>query len=166
LRVVLDSELRTPETAKIVDGSAPTLIFTRVSHAAGPTLTANGARVERLASGHAPACRSEERGIELRGMEVRGTELRGIELRAMLGRLADLQMNEVFVEAGPTLSGAFVQQGLADELLLYVAPKLLGPQARALFDLPPLDDLQRALHFRIMESTLIGEDLRLRLRKA
>jgi diaminohydroxyphosphoribosylaminopyrimidine deaminase/5-amino-6-(5-phosphoribosylamino)uracil reductase len=72
----------------------------------------------------------------------------------------------VLVEAGPTLSGALVQCGLADELLLYMAPKLLGPQARPLFNLPLLEDLQQARRFRIIEQLLIGDDLRVRLRPA
>ena len=50
----------------------------------------------------------------------------------MLDRLGELEANEVLVEAGATLAGAFLRQGLVDELLLYVAPKLLGPsRARA-----------------------------------
>jgi diaminohydroxyphosphoribosylaminopyrimidine deaminase/5-amino-6-(5-phosphoribosylamino)uracil reductase len=87
-------------------------------------------------------------------------------LRAMLARLGELEINEVLVEAGPTLTGALVQHGLADELLLYIAPKLLGPQARPLFELPPLVDLQQAQRFRMIEQRQIGEDLRLRLRPA
>jgi diaminohydroxyphosphoribosylaminopyrimidine deaminase/5-amino-6-(5-phosphoribosylamino)uracil reductase len=87
-----------------------------------------------------------------------------VDLRAVLRRLGDLAINEVLVEAGPTLSGALVQCGLADELLLYIAPKLLGPDARSLFNLPLLEDLQQAPRFRIIEQLLIGDDLRIRLR--
>jgi diaminohydroxyphosphoribosylaminopyrimidine deaminase/5-amino-6-(5-phosphoribosylamino)uracil reductase len=141
LRVILDSELRTPATARILDATAPTLIFTQTgSAAAEAALVAKGAAIER------PKLAST------------------VDLHAMLSRLGELGVNEVLVEAGPTLSGAFVQCGLADELLLYMAPKLLGPQARPLFDLPLLEDLQQAPRFRIIEQTLIGDDLRLRLR--
>jgi diaminohydroxyphosphoribosylaminopyrimidine deaminase / 5-amino-6-(5-phosphoribosylamino)uracil reductase len=146
LRVVLDSELRTPATARILDASAPTLIFTQTGTAAAEAaLVAKGARIERPANA---------------GISSEPT----VNLHSMLSRLAKLEINEVLVEAGPTLSGAFVQHGLADELLLYMAPKLLGPQARPLFDLPLLEDLQQAARLRIIEQTLIGEDLRLRLR--
>jgi diaminohydroxyphosphoribosylaminopyrimidine deaminase/5-amino-6-(5-phosphoribosylamino)uracil reductase len=141
LRVILDSDLRIPPTAQILDASAPTVIFTRVPNAAAEAaLLAKGARIERAPEQH------------------------GVNLHAVLRRLGELDMNEVLVEAGPTLSGAFVQSGLADELLLYIAPKLLGPQARPLFNLPLLEDLQDARRFRIIDQALIGDDLRIRLR--
>jgi diaminohydroxyphosphoribosylaminopyrimidine deaminase/5-amino-6-(5-phosphoribosylamino)uracil reductase len=143
-RVILDSELRTPPTAKILDSSAPTVIFTQSgSAAAEAALVAKGVRVERPKNDNAPT----------------------VNVAAMLSRLGELEVNEVLVEAGPTLSGTFVQYGMADELLLYMAPKLLGPQARPLFELPLLEDLQRAAHFRIIDQQLVGEDLRLRLRR-
>jgi diaminohydroxyphosphoribosylaminopyrimidine deaminase/5-amino-6-(5-phosphoribosylamino)uracil reductase len=148
LRVILDSELRTPLTAKILDSSAPTLIFTQTgSAAAEAALVAKGVRIERPAS----------TGAALPPV---------VDLRAMLSRLGELGINEVLVEAGPTVSGVFVRHCLADELLLYMAPKLLGPQARPLFDLPLLEDLQAAPRFRIIDQRLIGEDLRVRLRAA
>ena len=75
-------------------------------------------------------------------------------------------MNEVLVEAGPTLAGAFVRAALADELLLYVAPLLLGPQARALVELPELVELDAARRFTMLETRAFGDDLRLRLRAA
>jgi diaminohydroxyphosphoribosylaminopyrimidine deaminase/5-amino-6-(5-phosphoribosylamino)uracil reductase len=81
-----------------------------------------------------------------------------------MAKLGELEMNDVLVEAGPTLTGALVNEGLVDELLIYMAPKLLGPQGRPLFDLPPLDDLQQAESFAIIESTQIGTDLRIRMR--
>jgi len=56
------------------------------------------------------------------------------------------------------------REGLVDELLIYMAPKLLGPQGRPLFDLPPLEDLQQADTFDIIETAQIGSDLRLRMR--
>jgi diaminohydroxyphosphoribosylaminopyrimidine deaminase/5-amino-6-(5-phosphoribosylamino)uracil reductase len=119
------------------------MFFTRVPNAATEAAhIAKGARIERF------------------------PEQNGVNLHAVLRRLGELDINEVLVEAGPTLSGAFVQSGLADELLLYIAPKLLGPQARPLFDLPLLEDLQHARRFRIIEQLLIGDDLRIRLRSA
>jgi diaminohydroxyphosphoribosylaminopyrimidine deaminase/5-amino-6-(5-phosphoribosylamino)uracil reductase len=73
-------------------------------------------------------------------------------------------MNEIQVEAGPTLAGALIQAGLADELLIYAAPVLLGPDAKPLAALPRLDALPAAPRFDIVESAVIGADLRLRLR--
>jgi diaminohydroxyphosphoribosylaminopyrimidine deaminase/5-amino-6-(5-phosphoribosylamino)uracil reductase len=191
LRVILDSELRTPATAQILDASAPTMIFTGAA-AAEAALVAKGARIERAgeppraeasaalraalgrhsAQGPtAPGQHSAERltapgrhSAERRTSESSASS--GMNLHAVLRRLGELDINEVLVEAGPTLSGAFVQAGLADELLLYMAPKLLGPQARPLFNLPLLEDLQHARRFRIIEQLLIGDDLRIRLRSA
>ncbi len=162
LRVVLDSELRTPPTARILDPSAATMVFTQTgSAAAEATLVAKGARIER--TGADSLARSAERAAPAEAA-VAGSNEPMVNLHSMLARLAKLEINEVLVEAGPTLSGAFVQHRLADELLLYMAPKLLGPEARPLFDLPRLEDLQQTTRFRIIEQTLIGEDLRLRLR--
>ena len=148
VRVVLDSDLRTPLTSQILNSTAQTVIFTQNGTAAAEAaLVAKGARVERCASN---------------GKLIAPT----VDLRSMLARLGELELNDVLVEAGPTVSGMFVRCGLADELLLYMAPKLLGPDARPLFDLPLLEDLQRAPQFRIIDQGLIGEDLRLRLRAA
>lgn len=145
LRVVLDSSLRTPLDSKILDGSAPTLIFTQTGPAETETkLISKGIRIER------PLANTSGQTT--------------VNLHAMLSRLGEMAVNEVLVEAGPMLAGSFVQHGLADELLLYIAPKLLGPQARPLFDLPLLEDLQKAPTYRFFEQQLVGEDLRVRLR--
>jgi diaminohydroxyphosphoribosylaminopyrimidine deaminase/5-amino-6-(5-phosphoribosylamino)uracil reductase len=156
LRVILDSELRTPATARILDASAPTMIFTQTGSAdAEAALVAKGAAIERQAT-------TDRAAIVERSKDQRAPSRPTVSLPAMLSRLGELGINEVLVEAGPTLSGAFLQCGLADELLLYMAPTLLGPQARPLFDLPLLEDLQQAPQFRIIEQILIGDDLRLR----
>ena len=68
-----------------------------------------------------------------------------LDLAAVIDRMGELEVNELLVEAGPTLSGEMLRQGLVDELLLYLAPKLLGPQGLPLVDLPELGDLQDAL---------------------
>jgi diaminohydroxyphosphoribosylaminopyrimidine deaminase/5-amino-6-(5-phosphoribosylamino)uracil reductase len=87
-----------------------------------------------------------------------------VDLPAVLDRLGELELNEVLVEAGATLAGEFLRQSLADELLLYIGPRLLGPTARALVDLPALPGLAQAPTFTLFEMQQIGEDLRLRLR--
>jgi diaminohydroxyphosphoribosylaminopyrimidine deaminase/5-amino-6-(5-phosphoribosylamino)uracil reductase len=87
-----------------------------------------------------------------------------LDLLRVLARLAEAQMNEVHVEAGPTLAGALIREELADELLIYAAPVLLGPQGRPLADLPRIEALEDAPRFEIIESVSIGPDLRVRLR--
>ncbi len=71
-------------------------------------------------------------------------------LRQVLAMLGKRGMNEIWVEAGPTLAGAFVRARLFDELIVYIAPALLGQGARPLLDLPPLQQPGRqdvaALH--------------------
>ena len=87
-----------------------------------------------------------------------------LDLSAVLQKLADLDVNEVLVEAGPTLAGQLLTTFLVDELLLYIAPKLLGPHGRPLVSLPELQSLQDAWGFSLFDAKRFGDDLRLRLR--
>ena len=139
--VVLDANARTPPTARLFAGGGSVVVFTKAGPLAGSAgLRLKGARVETAGAADA------------------------LDLAAVLARLGDMEVNEVLVEAGPTLTGALVRERLIDELLLYIAPKLLGPQGRPLFDLPLLEDLQQAEVFQILETQQVGPDLRLRMR--
>jgi diaminohydroxyphosphoribosylaminopyrimidine deaminase/5-amino-6-(5-phosphoribosylamino)uracil reductase len=139
--VVLDANARTPPSARLFTGGGPVFVFTKSGSVPGAAaLRLKGARVETVAGADA------------------------LDLSAVLARLGELEVNEVLVEAGPTLTGALVGQRLVDELLLYIAPRLLGPQGRPLFELPQLENLQQAEAFKIMETRQVGSDLRLRLR--
>jgi diaminohydroxyphosphoribosylaminopyrimidine deaminase/5-amino-6-(5-phosphoribosylamino)uracil reductase len=143
MRVILDSKLRTPPGSRLFEGGGDLLILTIPGVAddkRAAALAARGAHVELLPG-----------------------ESGRVSLPAVLDRLAELEMNEVLVEAGATLAGEVLRQGLADELLLYVGPRLLGPDARALIDLPEVSALKDAPAFTLLESQQIGEDLRLRL---
>ncbi len=82
-----------------------------------------------------------------------------ISLFSLLQQLAELNCNEVLIEAGATLAGQFLQQGLVDELVIFVAPKLMGSNARPLFDLP-LDTMAAQLGLRISDVRAIGQDFR------
>jgi diaminohydroxyphosphoribosylaminopyrimidine deaminase/5-amino-6-(5-phosphoribosylamino)uracil reductase len=139
--VVLDANARLQPTARVFTGGGPVLVFTKGGPLPGAgALRMKGARVEA----------------------VTGTD--ELDLSAVLLKLGDMEVNEVLVEAGPKLTGAFVRDGLVDELLIYMAPKLLGPQGRPLFELPLLEDLQQAESFEILDSQQVGSDLRLRMR--
>ncbi len=152
VRVVLDSDLRTPPSARLFESGGAVWIFTAVEDAARRgALEARGARVERI-----------ERIERIERVE-RGEGGR-LDLRRVLARLAEAQINEVHVEAGATLAGELIRAQLADELLIYVAPILLGPQARPLVELPELSDLQGAPRFDIVEVRRIGADCSVRLR--
>ena len=139
LRVVLDRALRTPQGAHLLDGSAPTLVL------------------------HGTSVKPDLRFAAVECVTVPETET-GLELEAVLGLLAAHEVNELHVEAGPTLAGALFVAGLVDELLLYVAPVLLGDQARALLELPPLADMSRRWGLDVLDRRAVGDDLRLRLR--
>lgn len=135
LRVVLDRAARTPAAARVRDASAPTLIV----HGRGASVPG----VETLA--------------------VAATAGR-LDLDATLRALAQRGLNEVQVEAGPTLSGALVAAGLVDELLLYVAPTLLGDAGRPLVGLPRIDDMRMRRNLAVVEQRQVGHDIRLLLR--
>ena len=108
----------------------------------------------------------EQRGAHIELMDGVAPAPKGsrLPLQSVLSRLAAAEVNELLVEAGATLCGELIRTQLADELLLYVAPMLLGPQARALAMLPELTSLDASPRFELIDSTRIGPDLRLRLR--
>ncbi|HZH44597.1 MAG TPA: RibD family protein, partial [Lysobacter sp.] len=86
------------------------------------------------------------------------------ELAAVMQLLAGRQINEVQVEAGATLAGALLAEGLVDELLLYVAPVLLGARARPLFDGLDIDVMAQRFDLSVVDARRIGHDMRLLLR--
>ena len=142
LRVVLDSDLRTPTLAHVLSVSGPTMILTRNTAAPrAAELREAGATVEALPAGGA-----------------------GVDVDATLRRLAELECNEVLVEAGPTLGGEFLRHGLVDEIVVYMAPVVLGSQARSLFNLPGLERMCDRAEFEWRDVERIGDDLRLTLR--
>ena len=146
LRVILDSALRTPPTAKTLQLPGRVLIFTAV--------TDSGL--------HAPL---QAAGAHLIVTPCAGPGL-GLDLHTVMAELARRECNEIHVECGPTLAGALLQAHLVDELLLYMAPILLGDQARALFQLPELMRMQERHALEIVETRAVGRDWRLRLRPA
>ncbi len=84
-----------------------------------------------------------------------------VALPAALRALADHDLNEIQVEAGATLAGALLAQGLIDELLLYLAPQVLGRNTRGMFAIPALETLDDRVNLRWREVRRIGEDLRI-----
>ena len=88
----------------------------------------------------------------------------GVDLVVMMMLLAKRQVNSIWVEAGASLAGALLQAGLVDELILYIAPKLLGDNGRGLCHLPGLERLADAPEFVLSDVRQVGPDLRLCLR--
>jgi diaminohydroxyphosphoribosylaminopyrimidine deaminase/5-amino-6-(5-phosphoribosylamino)uracil reductase len=143
LRVVLDTQLRIAPTARILGAPGHTIVFTAA---------------EKLAQADA---------IQRTGAEVVAATLdseRHVDLQGVLAELGRRQCNDVLVEAGPTLAGRFLQLGLADELIVYIAPIVLGPEARAMALLPPLYRIEDVLRYTLRDMQRIGADVKLTLR--
>lgn len=112
-----------------------------------------------LASYRVPVAMPDDAGL-LHLPELNGQ----VDLRALLESLArEHEANEVLVEAGPRLAGAFLQAGLLDELVIYMAPKLLGSDARPLLDLPLLR-MADAVDLKITDMRAVGQDWRISCR--
>ena len=141
LKVVVDSSLRTPARAKLLSTGRTLLIHTQHN--------------DRDAD-------ARRRALEAAGAEV--VELGGsrVSLSALLADLGRRGINELLVEAGPRLVGALLDADLWDELVVYVAPKLLGSSARPFAELP-LARLADARTGKVVEQTSIGDDLRIRI---
>jgi len=138
LRVILDRELRSPPSARIFQAPGSALVLTHSEDATRrAALTQRGVQVESVETGEG-----------------------GLQLDAVLRRLAQLEANEVWVEAGAHLGGALLQAQLVDELIVYCAPSLLGDSARALVHLPVIERLDERLQLQFTDCVRIGEDLR------
>lgn len=168
LRVVLDSRLRTPPGARMLTTAGAVLIMTAAYHgekedelaARRARLTERGAAIEEV-----PAAESGTADPDAVDPGVAtGEGASRLSLPDVLDCLGRRQINELWVEAGARLAGRLLQQGLVDELIVYVAPKLLGPQARPLVEMGELRNLQDAPNFKVVETCQIGEDVRLRVR--
>lgn len=143
LRIVLDTRLRIAPTARMFAIPGRTVVF-----------TAN----DKLAQAGA---------LQRAGAEVVGVQLDAdghVDLQNVLAELGRRECNDVLVEAGPTLAGRFLQLGLADELIVYIAPIVLGPEARAMALLPPLERIEDVMRYALHGMQRVGEDVKLTLR--
>ncbi|MCP4283097.1 MAG: bifunctional diaminohydroxyphosphoribosylaminopyrimidine deaminase/5-amino-6-(5-phosphoribosylamino)uracil reductase RibD [Gammaproteobacteria bacterium] len=138
LRVVLDSRLQMPASAKMIGLKGDTLIVSLIAGSNQPLLNAVGAEV----------------------MLLPGSGNR-IDLGLLLDQLGGRQINEVLIESGPTLAGGFLAAGLVDELMIYAAPHIMGDNARGLLQLPGLDRMQDRISLEITDLRMVGKDIRL-----
>jgi diaminohydroxyphosphoribosylaminopyrimidine deaminase/5-amino-6-(5-phosphoribosylamino)uracil reductase len=141
LRVLVDSRLETSPAAKILEGGN-VLVF--------------GARDDAV----------RRRGLEARGAEVivLPNASGKVDLPPMLEELARRGMNEIHVESGTRLNGSLLAEGCVDELLIYLAPKLIGNTGLGMFDLPGMQELAAAQRLDFHGVLRIGEDLRIMAR--
>ncbi|MDP1535594.1 MAG: bifunctional diaminohydroxyphosphoribosylaminopyrimidine deaminase/5-amino-6-(5-phosphoribosylamino)uracil reductase RibD [Burkholderiales bacterium] len=137
LRVVVDSRLQTPLTARVLGP--------------GTLIAAAGADVPRSVA------------LRAHGAEVvvLPNHEGKVDLQALLQELARRGCNEVHVEAGHKLNGSLLDEGLVDELLIYLAPCILGDTAQGMFHLPPLANLGDRRNVKIMDIQRCGEDVRI-----
>jgi len=138
LRVVLDSRLRTPPSAKMIGLKGATLVVGLSGAANQQLLEAVGAEV----------------------MLLPGDDDR-IDLGLLLERLGSRQINELLIESGPILAGEFLAAGLVDELVIYAAPHIMGDAARGLFRLPGLERMQDRIGLDITDLRMVGKDIRI-----
>jgi diaminohydroxyphosphoribosylaminopyrimidine deaminase/5-amino-6-(5-phosphoribosylamino)uracil reductase len=141
LRVLVDSRLEVDPAARIFEGEGAVLVATAVADAARTiALRARGAEVVVLPGDGGK-----------------------VDLAALMRELARRQINEVHVEAGFKLNGSLVKAGVVDELLVYLAPLLIG-EAQGMLHLPALSDLAQAQRLEFREVSAVGEDVRIRAR--
>lgn len=134
LRVVADTQLRTPASAAVLQGEQPSLLL----HKAGVACPAPLEPFDRL------AVSSNDKGLRPEGI---------------LQALAERECNEILLESGPTLAGAMLQSGLVDQLIVYMAPVLLGSSARPLLDMR-LDHMADAYRLTLVDRRQLGDDHR------
>lgn len=138
LKVVMDSRLQMPVGAKVL-ADRGALVFVAANEPAKiDALKASGADVVVLP-------------------DTSGK----VDLTGMMRELARRQINEVLVEAGFKLNGSLLSAGVVDELIIYLAPHLLGDAARGMFNLPELTELSGRQELTIQDVRMIGADLRL-----
>ncbi|MGJ3255064.1 MAG: bifunctional diaminohydroxyphosphoribosylaminopyrimidine deaminase/5-amino-6-(5-phosphoribosylamino)uracil reductase RibD [Alcanivorax sp.] len=141
LRVILDRTLQTPPDVPVVSAPGHCLLVAGEQHPG---------RQKAL----------ESAGAEVMLLPASGS---GIDLQQLLIELNRRECNEVLVECGATLAGAFVREGLFDELIVYMAPALLGSSARPLLGLPQLASMSEKVSLKWQDVRQIGDDLRLTL---
>ncbi|MGB4810887.1 MAG: bifunctional diaminohydroxyphosphoribosylaminopyrimidine deaminase/5-amino-6-(5-phosphoribosylamino)uracil reductase RibD [Methylophilaceae bacterium] len=139
LSVIVDQHLQTPPTANILKNAHTLIAFADDPNQQADLLKATGANLM-----HFPNANGR------------------VDLRALLQHLAQRGINEVLLEAGQGLNGAFLQAGLIDELILYYAPKLMGADAKGMLAMPAFTTMQQAIDLDIVDMRHVGVDIRLR----
>jgi len=140
LRVVVDSRFSTPAGSRVLQQPGNTLVATANDEYEFTDKFAAGVEV-----------------VYLPGSDGK------VDLAGLMEDLAKREVNELLVEAGPTLAGAMLKAGLADEVLLYLAPRFLGNEARGMFDLPGVEHLSECTGLDTLDVRQFGPDLRVLL---
>lgn len=139
MRVVVDSQLRMPLEAKMLSLPGTTIIA---------TVNRDEHKTQQL----------RQRGADVVAVEEKAGR---VDLDALMKILAQRQINEVMVEAGQTLNGQLLQQNLVDELIIYMAPCIMGDAARGLFTLSGVEKMQDRIELTIKDIRAVGRDWRI-----
>lgn len=136
LRAVIDSQLKVKSDSKIFQQSGEAVVYTCKKISA-----AKGFQTQQIVTVNEGSAK--------------------VDLLAVLQSLADQQANEVHVEAGSELCGALLEQQLVDEIVVYMAPHIMGDSAKGLFHLPELQAMQQRINLQIKDIRAIGKDWRI-----
>lgn len=146
LRVILDTHLKIAESANVLNNDAPTLVITSER-----ATQQHANKLERMQTS------SLNLSVECVGLTPQGR----LDLEAVLQLLGrKYHCNDLLLEAGAQLSGALLQEGLIDELIVYQAPILLGSKGRPLFELP-IDAMSNKITLTVQDKRDFGDDQRI-----
>ena len=143
-RVIVDSNLSTPENAQVLQQPGQTIIF-----------CANAESADALTSRY--------KELDIVSCPTPSGQ---VDLGRVLSELGQREINSVLVEAGEKLCGNLIRAGLVDEFIVYMAPDLLGSQGKAMVNIPGIENLRDRVKMEFVDCTRIGRDLKLTLKPA
>jgi diaminohydroxyphosphoribosylaminopyrimidine deaminase/5-amino-6-(5-phosphoribosylamino)uracil reductase len=138
ISVVIDSDLRIPLTAKILQNPSVLIAFARDHGNKAKALSETGASLLCIPDEHGQVC-----------------------LSGLLSHLGSNEVNEVMVEGGEALNGALMRLKLIDELVIYYAPKLMGGDSKNMFAFSSLQTMEDAIPIHVTDIRLFGDDIRI-----
>jgi diaminohydroxyphosphoribosylaminopyrimidine deaminase / 5-amino-6-(5-phosphoribosylamino)uracil reductase len=145
-RIIIDSQLRISSSANILKQSGQVHLFT-----SDKTLSNNDSQLKHIKE-------IQQTGALIHAVE---QDANGLNLNQILSKLAELQFNEILLESGKKLAGSMLSAGLVDELIVYLAPKLMGSGGRGMFDLSGINSMKNVMNLQIEDVRSIGKDVRL-----
>ena len=143
LRVVIDPELKLPAQARMLQESGRTLVF---------------------ALNHIKEKNTAFTGPHIKVVTLSAADRDSMILPALEYLVRQEEINEVLVEAGAKLNGALLQAGLIDELVIYMAPHVLGQDARGLFSVPLIEEMNKRVELKFEDLRMVGQDVRITLK--
>ena len=140
LRVVLDTHLRIPATAKTLHLPGKVLIY---------TCSDNKEKIKKLQGDN----------IDVVNINI---SLNQVDIKDVMSDLANRGINEVMVEAGSTLVGKLLDQNIVDEMIIYIAPHILGDSGRGLAKLSSITTMRDRIELKLVENKIVGNEIKIR----